>query len=64
MKEGVLGVSHVDKRGIQSRHQLLYLGKVEVAHSIGGISCLPLQGHEAAVFEQCRRHFLGRDVNY
>ena len=52
MKECVFGVTHVDKRGVQSWHQLLYLGKVDVAHSIGGISGLPLQRHEAPVFEQ------------
>ena len=64
MKEGVLGVTHVDKRGVQARHQLLHLGKVDVTHGIGGVSRLTLQRHEAAVFEQCRRHVFGGNVNY
>ena len=44
-------MSDVNKRGVESRHEFLYLGEVDVAHSIGGISCLPLQRHESAIFE-------------
>ena len=46
MEECILFVTHIDKRGVQSRHQLLHFCQVNVADSISDVARLLLQGDE------------------
>ena len=47
MEESVLVVAHVDKGGIQSGHELFGFGQIDVAHGVGYVAGLLLQGDQA-----------------
>ena len=43
MKKSLLAISHIDESGIKARHELLYLGKIEVTHRVGSVARLLLK---------------------
>ena len=64
MKKSVLFVADIDKCGVQSRHQLLDLGQIEVAHGIRYVAALLLKRHQTRILEKRYRHFLAAYIYY
>ena len=64
MEECVLIVAYVDEGGIQTRHQFLDLGQVDVANGVSDVGCFFLQRHEPSLLKQGYGDFLGLDIDY
>ena len=64
MKKRVFLIAHVDKRGIETRHELLYLGKVEIPDGVGSVAGCALQRHQPSVLKEGGGNVVGVNVNY
>ena len=64
MKKSVFFVTHIDKCGVQTRHDLFDFGQIEVADSICDVAALLLQRDQTGILEKRYRHFLAVYVYY
>ena len=59
VKKSILLVAHVDEGGVETGHQFLDLGKIDVSDSVGDVARLLLQGDEPRVLKQGNGYLAG-----
>ena len=64
MKKSILFVADIYKCGVQSRHQLLDLGQIEIAHGIRYVAALLLKRYQPGILQKRYRHFLAAYIYY
>lgn len=64
VQESILFVTYIDKRSVESRHQLLDPTQIDVAHRKRYVPSLLLELDQPFVLEQCNRNLFGLYIYY